>query len=261
MTFFDDNTKKSRWWNRNYFYLGTIVWLAINFLLFAYLGNDWVPSGNRSPQWTGLITYENIRAGFLSSFAHADRFHVLGNMLCLIICGLYLERKQGTLEFVFFIPLMAFFTAIAISANDFSRGGIGFSGVNFGMYGWIIVDYVFSFGKAKRTKINIIFGAIILAVIYFAACCKDFETFKYAWYPHDLLYNLAHYSGFLVGAILALFVNICELKVLKEYANRSTNNPPLTHNPKMPYKIVYIIALVLDMLLIATTIGCCVAVA
>lgn len=41
MKFFDDKSKNLKWYNRNYFYIGTIIVIVLNILLFAILGNDY----------------------------------------------------------------------------------------------------------------------------------------------------------------------------------------------------------------------------
>ena len=40
MKFFDDKRKNINWHNRNYFYIGTIIVIVLNILLFVFLGNN-----------------------------------------------------------------------------------------------------------------------------------------------------------------------------------------------------------------------------
>lgn len=102
-----------------------------------------------------------------------------------------------------------------ISSNNLSTGGIGFSGVNYGLYAILIIDYAFSFRKDKqrKNKLNLILGATILALIYLAMCYNGgTDSFGFEWYPYDFFNNMAHYSGFLAGLVLALAFNISKIQ-------------------------------------------------
>lgn len=89
-------------------------------------------------------------------------------MLCFLIAGSYMERKQGTLLFFVFMITLSFFTAFASCTND-SLDWRGFSCANYGLYSYILIDYLFVLlQKHKRTRSNIIAGAVMLGLIYFA---------------------------------------------------------------------------------------------
>ena len=63
-------------------------------------------------------------------------------MLCFLIAGSYMERKQGTLLFFVFMITLSFFTAFASCTND-SLDWRGFSCANYGLYSYILIDYLF----------------------------------------------------------------------------------------------------------------------
>lgn len=219
MKIIDDSTKKLHWWNRNYFFVGTILIVTINIMIFAFAGNTWVDNIGEAVDrhWGDIFWFDNLVRAFLDSFIHANWQHVLLNMLCFFIAGIYLERKKGTLNLLLLVLIMAFFTGIACQANSlgFSRG---YSGVNYGIYAYIIVDYLFMFRKDTRTKFNIISGAVVLGLIYFAMCFNGgVETTSFAWYPYDFMTNMGHYSSFLVGIILGLTINLVKLMSLQEH--------------------------------------------
>ena len=220
MKVIDDSTKKLHWWNRNYFFLATILVVLVNILLYGLLGSNWRLEFKYEEglgRWFERINFSNIVRVCFDAFAHADWQHVLLNMLCFFICGLYLERKMGSLSLLGLVLAMTFFTSCAIAANFGGDAGPGFSGVNFGLYAYILVDYLFVFRKRTRTKFNMIAGAVMLALIYFAMCYNgDDVHFGYKWYPHDLLYNMGHYSSALVGLVLGLFVQIVRVIAEKE---------------------------------------------
>ncbi len=219
MKFFDDNNKKTCWWNRNYFYVGTIVIILLNIFLFWFAGSSWqniVPATLGDRYW-GAPTLR----GFLNCFSHMSWEHVLLNMLCFSICGLYTERKIGTLGILGFVGFGAYICGIASVANLLLVNWQGFSGVVYFFYAFIILDYIFSFQKRKKNKTNIILGAIILVFVYLCMCFND-ETsnFGFSWYPYDLIHNLIHYSSFIAGIVVSLFIQILEIFILNNYRQR-----------------------------------------
>ena len=102
---------------------------------------------------------------------------------------------------------MSLFTAFATAANYLSLSPRGFSGVNYGLYGYIIVDYIFVLAcKPRRYAFNVISGAVVLCLIYLAMCFNGgTSTVSFMPYPYDLLHNIAHASGFVTGIVLGVF--------------------------------------------------------
>lgn len=219
MKIIDDNTKKLHWWNRNYFFAATVAVVLVNIILFATLGNDWERKFGAGNEYVfyNLLDFRNIVRSFLNSFSHANWQHVLLNMLCFFIAGIYLERKEGTLPFLFLVFVLTLFSAFAGTANDAGLNWHGFSGANYALYGYIIIDYLFMFRKRTRTKFNIISGAIVLALIYFAMCFNGgTATVGFSWYPYDLMHNSGHYTGILTGLVLGLLIHLCRFKTERE---------------------------------------------
>ena len=222
MRIIDDKTKNLYWWNRNYFYIGTLFIIGLNFLLFFVLEKGWsyqMCDPDVSPG--AQLNFINFVCSFLNCFAHSSLDHVLGNMICFLVIGTFLERKYGSLPIIGLTFFVALFASLAVSANGVDAVWGGFSIVNFAFYGWILIDFLFLFKKGKKSKANIIYGAVILALIYLFMCCKNFSTFSFVWYPDDLLCYLGHYTGFLVGMILACFVNIFRLVSVKEHKSEN----------------------------------------
>ena len=209
MKVIDDGAKNLRWWNRNYFYAVTLAVVLVNIILYGVLDGSWQHAyGDPRHAWYGHLSYDNFVRVFLNSFSHANWQHVLLNMLCFFICGLYLERKMGTLPFLGRVFVLTFFSALATTAMDLSLNWHGFSAANFALYGYIIVDYPFTFRKRTRTLFNVIAGAVMLGLIYFAACFDGGTAqVSFRWYPYDFLTNTGHYSGFAAGVIIGLLVH------------------------------------------------------
>ena len=68
------------------------------------------------------------------------------------------------------------------------------------------IEYIFTLLlRRKRDIINIVAGAVMLGLIYFAMCFNGGTSFiGFEWYPYDLLHNLAHASGFVAGLVLGI---------------------------------------------------------
>lgn len=205
----DDKNKTVNRFNRNYIFVVTILIVLLNIIIYAVYGSN---TGNFTvhPNW-GQFSVANLFAALVKSYTHANWQHCLLNMLCFFVAGLYLERKRGSISFLLFMFIMSIFTAYASCTNDISISAIGFSAVNFGLYGYMIIEYIFVLiHKESRYLFNVVHGAIVMALIYFAMCF-DGGTSKvsFAWYPSDLMHNLGHASGFVVGIAFGLYEQIC----------------------------------------------------
>lgn len=208
MKFFDDKSKDLKWYNKNYFYAGTISFIVINILLFACLGNNYAKDIGGQYVWNGVFDISNMLRSFVDVFVHLDWQHVLLNMLTFAFCGIYLERKFGTINFILLILGFSFLAGNITTAARNTVNHRGASGLIYFCYAYIILDYIFCFIQKKQNKTNIILGAIILLCIYVAMSFKIGDTINFMFYPHDLIYNAAHYSSFFAGLIVALMIKL-----------------------------------------------------
>ncbi len=192
-------------------------WLAIlivliNILIFAFVTKKpWDIAKVEDAYWghESIFHFNETFSSFLSSFFHSNWQHVLLNMLCFFVAGIYLERKKGTIGTVLFVLFAAYVSAIAEGANILSVYHVGFSCVNYFIYATIVLDYLFSFQKHRKNKINIILGSIVVALIYLAMCFNGGTTaFSFSIIPYDLMHNSGHYTGFLAGIIVGIFTEI-----------------------------------------------------
>ncbi|HIX09204.1 MAG TPA: rhomboid family intramembrane serine protease [Firmicutes bacterium] len=181
-----------------------------NIALYACLGNSWTSAfGNGSVRWERSFDFQRIWRCFLNNFSHGTWQHALLNMLCFFIAGLYLERKTGSLGLLGLVLSLAVLQGCVCAAAKGDLGFYGFSGVNYALYAYIAIDYLFSFTKSRRNKTDLIFGGIVLALIYLAMCFSGgTATVSFKPYPYDLLHNLGHGTGFFCGAIVALLVQL-----------------------------------------------------
>ena len=205
----DEKGKRLTWWNRNYYFATTVLIVLLNIVLFAAWDK---PRISIHSNW-GQFSVVNLVQALINTYWHLTWQHVLLNMLCCLIAGLYLERKKGSLKFFLFVIIMSLFTAFATCTNDVSLGWTGFSAMNFGLYGYIIVEFIFVLlQKEKRYLFNLIAGGVIIALIYFAMCFSGGTArVTFEWYPYDLLHNLGHASGFVAGLLFGLYEQICHL--------------------------------------------------
>lgn len=210
MKFIDSPKKQLAWYSRNYFYIATVAVVVTNIALYACLGNSWTSAfGNGSVRWERSFDFQRIWRCFLNNFSHGTWQHALLNMLCFFIAGLYLERKTSSLGLSGLVLSLAVLQGCVCAAAKGDLGFYGFSGVNYALYAYIVIDYLFSLGNARRNKTDLIFGGIVLALIYLAMCFSGgTATVSFKPYPYDLLHNLGHGTGFFCGAIVALLVQL-----------------------------------------------------
>lgn len=216
MKFIDDANKEVKWYNRNYCYATTILLILVNIIIFACLGSEWnFRLYDETAGW-GDFSFINLLSIMFASLSHGDWEHVLLNMLCFAIIGFALERKYGSFYFLFLILIFAF-TAPAMASHV--RGNSyhhGFSGVNYALYGFTIVDFVFMFFKEKKNKTNLIIGIVTMVAIYIMMSCTSAVDSFFVGYPYDLIHNMAHYTGFFVGLLLGAFLQLFGRKNRKE---------------------------------------------
>jgi len=204
--------RKTKILSKNFFYMGTTVAILINVLLYAAGGKVWqnfVEVGAIHPGWNSYLYLNPTVRAFLNAFSHLNWVHVAFNMSGLLVCGMYLERKIGSGNLVLMILSLTFFTAIVSVASMFNAvHWIGFSGVLYLLFAYVIIDFLFSFQKNKRNRNDIIIGAAALLFIYIN---MSFDARSFVWYPHALIFHEGHLFGFLAGLALGVAVQVINL--------------------------------------------------
>ena len=193
--------------NRNYFFVATAFIISINIIVYTITGWEGVDFIDTEHEWTSVFYFNGLLRNYLNCFCHLSWQHVLLNMLCFLVCGIYFESKIGSLKFFLLVIALSFFTCCVISANN-SSNGVGFSGTNYAIYGYIAVNYIYNIFNCRKNKVSdMIFGAIIIALIYVAMCFNGgTNIISFTLYPFDLIHNLGHYTGFLSGIIMCFSV-------------------------------------------------------
>ncbi len=134
-------------------------------------------------QW-GLIT---------NSFVHFEYGHLAINLLTTLFIASYVERRIGFWK-LFGFGLMASFVSSAIQLSFSDDAGIGLSGVNYALFGFI-------FGKTfldQRFRIVTKNLALIVMILFIPFC--EFMNRMYNWN----VAAIALTSGLLFGILFAL---------------------------------------------------------
>ncbi len=248
MAFFDDKSKKLTWFTRNYFFLGTLLFVMLNILLFVCFGNSWEEIyGNVNNVWGKPFEFSNLLRAIFNTISHSDWEHVLFNMLFFAVAAIYIERKMGSITFIMFILGAMVFDASITTATDLALNWHGWSGIVYITQFYVFIDYCFSFQKAKRNKFNIIFGAIVCFISYasMAGDIKDGKLIVYG-YPHGLVYNAGHYSAALAGIILALIIHLTQLRVSRQMQYVEIEKPTNSKAIKITYACIAIVMALLS---------------
>ena len=198
--------------NQNCFFVATALIIFINIIVYFLTGWSGADFIDTEHEWTSVFYFNGLLRNYLNCFCHLSWQHVILNMLCFLVCGIYYENKIGSLKFFLLIIALSFFTCCVISANNRSNG-VGFSGTNYALYGYIIVNYIYEIVNHRNNKAgDMILGAIIVALIYIAMCFNGgTKNISFTWYPFDLINNLGHYTGLLSGVIMWFSVKIIYL--------------------------------------------------
>lgn len=147
-----------------------------------------------------LETGENLYTILTSMFAHAGIFHLLGNMLFLILLGPALEQRIGKLRFAVVYFLSGIVATLTFSAVLWGEPVylLGASGAISGIIGTFLVTY-------PRDKITMILG-------FFLIPDAPVWAVSAVWFLFNVVIAVgspqtaweAHLGGFLAGAVIGL---------------------------------------------------------
>lgn len=218
MKFVDIENKKTSRLNRNYFWAVTIIYVILNISIFAILGNNNILWQYEENKWNVFNGMKDLFISIGNLYTHNDWGHVLRNMLAFSISGFYIERKMGSLNFLGLILLMSIISSPMVSMYVGLRWA-GSSVIYFGMWGYVIVDYLFSLGKNTKSKANLIIGGISIFCNYIGSTLKETIIGSNPLIPIHLIYNAGHYFGFIVGVLLALVISLTRLQTKRQINN------------------------------------------
>lgn len=213
MKIVDDKSKKLRWNNRNFFWAVSILYCVLLILLFLPTAKN--PVGIYTQRVTsinnsnfGVFGYmKEWVINFIGLYSHASWGHVLHNCLGFLLGAVYLERKYGSFDF--FLILLGLNCLCSLGG-----GGIGNSYIWFALWGFCLVDFLWSLKKEKN-KANIIFGSITLVLEYIRSGFYDKPSGGIGWsvVPHQLIYNFYHCKGFVFGILLCVIIRMVKFYI------------------------------------------------
>lgn len=164
--------------------------------------------------WKGVLNahstypmFEKIRQGevwrfFTPCLLHADIFHIIFNMLWLVVLGKQIEQRMTPFRYILFIVLIGVFSNTAqylMSGPNF----LGFSGILCGMLAFIWVRQKKAAWEGyqidRYTMMFMLIFILGMAGIQFFSFLLE-KSFDFAFSPN--LANMAHLSGGIAGYIL-----------------------------------------------------------
>lgn len=213
----NDKNKELKWYNSNFCYLTTIIFVGVLMLCF-YMFNDKIGA---------LATKNDIWNMYLPTFYHSDIVHVSFNAIMFALLSILLERHFGSFTYllmlVAIIPLsnMAHYAAKGLlSASHIALWtGCGESCVNCFLLGLYIVvaiayfkQYILSF-KAFLT-----FIPLALVLFFFSvdssviSTPKEFFANPKIQFLHALTTNqTGHLAPLIVGVVVSILIYVIVL--------------------------------------------------
>lgn len=205
--------KELHWWNKNCFWIVTILYIITNISIHAiFKGNNILWKWNQI-RWNNFNGIKDLMISFANLYTHGDWMHVLANMVAFSIAGFYLERKIGSLNFLAILQIISIF-ACSMTSMYASLFWAGSSVLYYGIWAYVIIDFLFSLKDKNKT--NNILGIITIICIYIGFCLTP-NIVDSTLEPINLLYNAGHYYGFIVGLIISILINIVKLQLKKEH--------------------------------------------
>ncbi len=215
MKFVDIENKKVSRWNRNYFWSVSLVYIILNITIFAILGRNNLLWQYEEIKWKVFNGFKDLFISIGNLYTHNYWGHVLGNMVAFSLSAFYIERKMGSLNFLCLILSLSILSSPLVSMYV-GLNWAGSSVIYFALWGYVIIDYLFSLGKNTRTKANLIIGGISIFCSYIGSCLRENIIGTNLLIPYNLIYNAGHYFGFIVGVLVALVIQVSVLHTRKQ---------------------------------------------
>ncbi|KAK9985272.1 hypothetical protein SO802_030223 [Lithocarpus litseifolius] len=172
------------------------------------------------------------------NWLHAGLFHILANMLSLLVIGIRLEREFGFVRIGLLYAISGLGGSVLSALFIQTNISVGASGAVFGLLGGMLSELITNW-TLYANKFAALLTLVIIVVVNLAVGIL----------PH--VDNFAHIGGFFSGFLLG-FVFLIRPQfgwVSQRYASTASNNPKF----KMYQCILWVVSLVL--LIVGFTVG------
>ena len=189
----NDKRKDLNWRNANFCYVSTIVFTLVLIATYLWGKSTILELSNSNKMWDTVLI----------PFIHSDNLHIFGNIECLVVVSLFLERRCGSIKYLFVLVLSVLLSPLLyISLTGFS--GHGASLVTFFLFGVFFVEILFNFKECFLTKYTNIFTIITILLIF---VLMSFTT-EIQFIPFTTLLTKNHGSAFIEGLLVGAFSNL-----------------------------------------------------
>ncbi|MEM3341185.1 MAG: rhomboid family intramembrane serine protease [Thermoplasmata archaeon] len=176
-----------------------------------------------SPSYVSDISQADYSYTLITSlFTHANFFHLLMNLLGLIIFGIPLQARIGNIRFSKYYFLSGIGAAIFYSLGNWGVHLylIGASGCVFGILG----AYASLYPNEKMSLLLFFIPLPPMRIRYLALLYAGIELILFIIsIPGDTIAHLAHLGGLIVGGLLGLLDSGSKGRVFTEGSNYSIN--------------------------------------
>ena len=168
-----------------------IVFASIQFLKNDELVSNEILTYFGAPVAIDIYSFQYW--GIISnSFVHYEIGHFILNTIGLLLLGSYVERRIGTIHFLFFgLISSTISSAFQLAFSD--DAGIGLSGVNYALFGFIFTKTFIDIRFRIVTK-----NVALVTMLFFIPFCEYMNRFG-GWN----VASIALFFGFTVGGLVA----------------------------------------------------------
>lgn len=229
MKFVDDYKKELKWYNRNYFFLGTMLTVGLMFLIYYVIGDmiENVIETNRYLAYLfAPISAQNIQGLVISA-------------VFVFFTSLFLEKYWGSIKYFVVVLISLPITSMMVNTiyglykldnPDYALIGLQLSYLAYTLFGFVIVAMIFNLKKylfdGKHSVLNWILLVLIIAImcVLFPVEYKNnvlvyIKGVKFGVFS-GLLSGVEYIASLIAGAILVL---LCEIYRLTSGSGNNDN--------------------------------------
>ena len=144
-----------------------------------------------------IINHEFWRV-FSAVFSHANFSHLFGNLISICFISFFIEEfLVKKVKYITLFILSGYFGNILSGILELEKQGVGASGSIFGLYGFLLLVFIFHYKELNVQRRQIFFYFLISFVINFLSSFNNYKTSNVGVF--------AHLGGFICGLIIGFF--------------------------------------------------------